>query len=224
MSATARKPILASGHRSRPGVRRSRTLLALRLLAIPATVAVVVFGVWLTGAAITNDFAVAMWLSVAWMAFAGLLALVIAARSRALDASNSLLLPPSSDRCSGRTPSPRWAIGALLGSSIFMDNVVNEQVATAAPPAAPAAAPARPRKARSPQNVLLCSGRLVSKGPATSEDDVDDFVDLGGLKGNKGNQQYEISADVDLRRYSTAVIWCRAFSVLFALAPLPVPR
>jgi hypothetical protein len=57
-------------------------------------------------------------------------------------------------------------------------------------------------------------------GPATSEGEVDDFVDLGGLKGNRGNQQYEIPADVNVKRHSTVVIWCRAFSVLFARAPL----
>jgi hypothetical protein len=57
-------------------------------------------------------------------------------------------------------------------------------------------------------------------GPAGSEGEVDDFVDLGGLKGNRGNQQYNIPADINLERYATAVIWCRAFSVLFARAPL----
>ena len=31
--------------------------------------------------------------------------------------------------------------------------------------------------------------------------------------------QYRLPADLDLDRYSTAVVWCRAFSVLFARAP-----
>ncbi|MGH2683899.1 MAG: DM13 domain-containing protein [Actinomycetota bacterium] len=47
-----------------------------------------------------------------------------------------------------------------------------------------------------------------------------DFVDLGGLKGNVGNQNYEIPADVDLEEYSTAVVWCRRFEVGFAAADL----
>jgi Electron transfer DM13 len=47
-----------------------------------------------------------------------------------------------------------------------------------------------------------------------------DFEDLGGLKGNKGNQQYTLPGKLDLDRYSTVVVWCRAFSVPFTSAPL----
>ena len=47
-----------------------------------------------------------------------------------------------------------------------------------------------------------------------------DFVDLGTLKGNVGNQNYLIPAGVDLDRYSTAVVWCRRFEVGFAAAVL----
>jgi hypothetical protein len=50
--------------------------------------------------------------------------------------------------------------------------------------------------------------------------DLGEFRDLGALKGNVGNQQYDLSTDVNLRRYSTVVVWCRAFSVAFAAAPL----
>jgi hypothetical protein len=47
-----------------------------------------------------------------------------------------------------------------------------------------------------------------------------DFVNLGRLKGNIGNQNYEIPEGTDLSRYDTALIWCRAFSVLFGSAEL----
>jgi hypothetical protein len=40
------------------------------------------------------------------------------------------------------------------------------------------------------------------------------------LKGNVGNQNYRIPADVDVDRYSTAVVWCRRFEVGFAAATL----
>jgi hypothetical protein len=46
------------------------------------------------------------------------------------------------------------------------------------------------------------------------------FVDLGGLKGNQGNQNYDIPSDLDVSRYRSAVIWCRRFSVGFGVAPL----
>lgn len=48
----------------------------------------------------------------------------------------------------------------------------------------------------------------------------DAFRDLGALKGNVGDQQYEIPRGVDLDRFSTVLIWCRAFSVGFGAAPL----
>jgi Electron transfer DM13 len=57
-------------------------------------------------------------------------------------------------------------------------------------------------------------------GPARDESEVKDYKDLGALKGNKGDQQYELPRRLDLDRYSTVVIWCRAFSVNFARAPL----
>jgi hypothetical protein len=48
----------------------------------------------------------------------------------------------------------------------------------------------------------------------------DDFVDLGRLKGNIGDQNYEVPAGTDLEKYRTAVIWCRRFTVAFAAAQL----
>ena len=54
----------------------------------------------------------------------------------------------------------------------------------------------------------------------TTSDDLGDFVEIAGLKGNKGDQQYRLPADLDLRRYSTVVIWCVPFSTRIAQAPL----
>jgi hypothetical protein len=46
------------------------------------------------------------------------------------------------------------------------------------------------------------------------------FVELGKLKGNQGDQNYDVPADLDLNRYRAVTIWCRRFSVNFATAPL----
>ena len=46
---------------------------------------------------------------------------------------------------------------------------------------------------------------------------VKDAVDLGGLKGNKGNQQYDVPAGAPS---GAVVIWCRAFTVAFGTATL----
>jgi hypothetical protein len=51
-----------------------------------------------------------------------------------------------------------------------------------------------------------------------------DFVDLGRLKGNIGNQNYEIPEGTDFSRYDTVLIWCKAFSVLFGSAELEPPQ
>lgn len=59
---------------------------------------------------------------------------------------------------------------------------------------------------------------LVAGNPST-EGDVKDYEDLGALKGNKGDQQYDLK-DIDTTRYNTVVVWCRAFTVLFSRAPL----
>jgi hypothetical protein len=239
------------------GERREmpRARLPLRLLAAVATVVVVLVGIWIAGGLVTDDFELAMRLTAAWMVFAALVALAIAVRSRAF----------------------RWpvlgayvvtavVVGAYLGRSTLMDDVVSERVAVAAGPAP--ASPARgaakggtrtAAKPAAPTNVLLAAGSFepvrhaaagkaqaielaeggrvltltgfevdngpdlrvyLVAGPATTEGEVDDLVDLGGLKGNKGDQQYSIPRNVNLDRHSTVVIWCRAFSVLFARAPL----
>jgi hypothetical protein len=46
------------------------------------------------------------------------------------------------------------------------------------------------------------------------------FVELGRLKGNEGDQNYDVPDDLDLTRYRAVTIWCRRFSVNFATAPL----
>ena len=61
-------------------------------------------------------------------------------------------------------------------------------------------------------NVYLATG--------DPEGDPSDFVDLGDLKGNIGDQNYTLPPDVDLERFTTVFIWCVRFGVAFGSAPL----
>ena len=63
----------------------------------------------------------------------------------------------------------------------------------------------------------------LTKHPSpSSADDVIDggFINLGKLKGNVGNQNYEIPAGTDVSEYGSVVIWCELFGVLFSPAAL----
>lgn len=79
------------------------------------------------------------------------------------------------------------------------------------------------------QHVLRFESFNVTNGPdlhvllSTSADpfaDLGDYVDLGMLKGNMGNQNYPIPADVDVSQYQSVVIYCLPFHVNFASATL----
>jgi hypothetical protein len=62
--------------------------------------------------------------------------------------------------------------------------------------------------------------RLVSGG--SSDGGAAGAVDLGALKGNRGDQQYRIPASVRIAG-RTVVVWCRAFSAPFGSARLAPP-
>ena len=49
------------------------------------------------------------------------------------------------------------------------------------------------------------------------------FYSLGPIKGNVGDQNYDIPSDVDLGKYKSVTIWCRRFGVNFGTAPLMAP-
>ena|SRR5919112_15543 len=53
-----------------------------------------------------------------------------------------------------------------------------------------------------------------------TDNSASDFVNLGRLKGNIGNQNYDIPEGTDFSKYHTVLIWCQAFSVLFGSAEL----
>ena len=74
-------------------------------------------------------------------------------------------------------------------------------------------------------NVLRLENLKVTNGPdlyvyLSTDKSASDFVNLGKLKANNGNQNYNIPTGTDLKKYDNVLIWCKAFSVLFGSAEL----
>ena len=211
--------------------RSSRIPLWLRLALVPIVAVVVLAGIWVAGGVLTNDFRVSMLLTVVWLGLAGLTALVVALRWRplALPVLGTVVVTATG------------VMGYLLYAS-SVDKVVDEQVAVAAPtPGQPGAAEnvalargafetaAHETSGRASLIELAEGGTVLTLTPfetdpgpdlrvylvTGSADDLGDVVDLGALKGNRGDQQYDVASSVDTERFRTVVIWCRAFSVAF---------
>jgi hypothetical protein len=62
----------------------------------------------------------------------------------------------------------------------------------------------------------------VTSNPADGPEGAfdDDYVNLGRLKGNQGDQNYDLPQDADLRQLGTVVIWCDRFDSAFGAADL----
>lgn len=56
--------------------------------------------------------------------------------------------------------------------------------------------------------------------PGRSEDVAKGYINIGKLKANSGNQNYEVPAEFDVLSFGSIVIWCETFGVMFAAAPL----
>jgi len=63
---------------------------------------------------------------------------------------------------------------------------------------------------------------LVAADVATDNETVTraGHIELGQLKGNIGDQNYELPSSVDLGKYRAVTIWCNRFSVNFGSAAL----
>lgn len=69
-----------------------------------------------------------------------------------------------------------------------------------------------------PDLVVILSRAPVGSSAGAYDDG--EYVTLGELKANKGNQNYEIPATVDVAQYPTVAIWCRRFNSTFNVAPI----
>jgi len=74
-------------------------------------------------------------------------------------------------------------------------------------------------------NILRLQDFKSTNGPdlyvyLSTDDNASEFINLGELKANNGNQNYDIPEDADLSKYNKVLIWCKAFGVLFGSAEL----
>ena len=222
--------------------------LSLRLLSIPAVAAAVAAGVWVAGGVVTDDFRAAMALTGIWFALAGAACLLIARGSRAFRVpvvagyliaavaiGGYLGLSTLRDRVVDEqvvVGIPRAAAPEPLpaGSSAPPEPRGNVELARARfrsgeHHTAGIAAVVRVPDGR---RFLTLTAFATSPGPdlrvrlapgGSADGGADGAVDLGALKGNRGDQQYAIPPGVRLEGRSV-VIWCRAFSVAFGHASL----
>lgn len=197
-------------------------------------VVVVLVGTWVAGGLLTEDAGTAMVLTGLWFGLCGLAALVALWRWRRAAAPLFLAVAVTVA-----------ALGAWLAQSM-VDRTVDEDVVTASSGSTAAGAGSggvvevasgafvaqahetagtatvleRPDGSR----VVTLTGFETDPGPdlrvhlvPAGAGGVDGGVDVGALKGNKGDQQYDVPADAPTGQ---VVIWCRAFSVAFGSAAL----
>jgi hypothetical protein len=135
------------------------------------------------------------------------------------------------------------AVTVVLGRPLVIDDVVNEQVVTADDGTGvtevstgqfvalshPGEGTATLLSEESGTATLTLTDFATDNGPdvrvylsRNTDDDGrgESFIDLGAMKGNRGNQQYAIPDGVDLKSFDALVLWCRAFDVGFTQAPL----
>jgi hypothetical protein len=197
----------------------------MKLLAFAITLVAAGGGAVLAGRS-SDTFLVAMLVTGAWFAVLAAIALLVT-RSR-----RGLLVPVG-----GALAVVAVAMTVFVGLPTLIGNTVDEALATGERAATgqfvaiahSAEGRAAVVEVADGSRKLTFSGFETDPGPdlrvylATgdpAEGELGEFVDLGGLKGNRGDQQYDVPASVDLERYGVVVVWCRAFSVPFTSAPL----
>jgi hypothetical protein len=82
-----------------------------------------------------------------------------------------------------------------------------------------------PSDGRGGRTILRLENFKSTNGPnvhlyLSTDKAASNFIDLGRLKTNNGNQNYNIPVGTDLAKYNTALIWCKDFSILFGSAQL----
>jgi hypothetical protein len=217
--------------------------IPLALLAAPAVAAIVVTGVWVAGGVITNDFRTSMALTAVWFAICAAACLLVVRRSRALR------VPVIAAYVLTAGAVGAYLGATTLRDDVVHERVITAApapVQSTARMASPPAAPVQLARGqfRSHEHATTGTARVIrdtdgsryltltsfstSPGPdlrvrlipgGSFDGGADEAVDLGALKGNRGDQQYTIPHGLDVNAH-TVVIWCRAFSAPFGSAEL----
>lgn len=134
---------------------------------------------------------------------------------------------------------------AFRPERLFIDQKVNEQFPTASAASSQLASGQFKSGAHETKGTAtvfqLADGKktlrltdfATSNGPdvhvyLVAADDVKDndtvtkagFIDVGSMKGNIGDQNYDLPVEADLTKYRAVTIWCKRFGVNFGTAPL----
>src|SRR4051794_37233721 len=209
-----------------------------RWLAFPAVVVLVVVGVWIAGGLIADSFRVSMALVTAWFILLGVAVFVLARSRRGLAVplvagyliaagavGGFLLLSMRSKTVHERVVVGRPAGSAVAGGATA-GGPVEEQTGRFTSGEHETSGVASVVRVPGGRRMLTLTRFSTSPGPdvrvrivpgRTDNGGAKGNVDLGGLKGDKGNQQYEIPNGLNPKGYSV-VIWCRAFSAVFGSA------
>ena len=197
-----------------------------RALLAPISAAIVLAGLWLTGGAISDDFRVSMALTALWFGLVTVAALVV------WRLAPRLRLPVTAVALTTIV-----LVGGYLGLSTLRDKTVDEAIAAGTAEltgsfesrAHRTTGTARVIEQADGSRVLALVDFRTDAGPdlfvyvaprAAEGNDVDGATRLGALKGNVGDQQYALPADLQLGDAATVVVWCRAFTVSFGAATL----
>ncbi|HEX5016024.1 MAG TPA: DM13 domain-containing protein [Actinomycetes bacterium] len=224
----------------------------LRWLVLPLVMVVVALGVWVTGGVITNDEAVAKGLTLVWFVVSGALVALVAYRyrstaapaligyavatvglggfllytstvDRVVDEDVVVAATPDASSQTGDEPEPSASEGeneeadtnVLVSRGRFVDGEhPTDGVASII--------------ATDDKTFVTLTSFETDPGPdlrvyfVAHGEDPTSGEDLGALKGNKGDQQYVVPAQLSQQqlRSGSVVIWCRAFSVAFGTARL----
>jgi hypothetical protein len=240
-----------------PAVRQQRAPLALQVIALAATIAALLAGLWLFASPVSRGFADAAGVPAYWSSIGFAVAWFIAA--------SIVLGKVRKERPEFRLPLrvafllTVAAVGGVFAWTSLTDDKADDDVSFAeeAVPVSQMPAQDTPTREQPKRNVVLSSGifsgidhsaegrvrivrlangehRLVftefdvERAPDLrvylAEDevtgDIGPYREIDKLKGNVGDQFYKLPRSIDLDRYRHVVIWCKAFDVGVAQAPL----